>query len=519
MTIKCFFGDYTSHANEKKMLEQFLTQLQPIYGNSNEWVYVIYNAMWNGQEIDLVCITQNGFIVADLKNYSGSLTGQENGEWKITNYSNELLTVKGGGQINPFVQVRKNRYAIMDWLKNNNLLLSDNIGHMAAMIIFTEISDLRMNLSHSVNQWFHVSDLPHIGPKIESIRSSEINITETEADEIIQVLNLQPYEWTPTTPVLPNYSPFIAIIQDEDKPQFVDYSSLASNISDTGKVYTETKYTKLSKVYLPFGIILLMCAGLTFFSLSGKSSNPSLPKLTSSLLPEPIKKFADTFGIKSLFDRSGLYLITADKDDDADFIAATYEDAKLDRKDKVRNILQLLDLKENTVYGFKIGETKLSEINRDLRLKDSIEPKKNRTTYALYQGIYDRAYTDVLKDEHKTYNKKFPPMEIDGLKNIQLYLDEKDTLIAIIYSLKTHSNKIMIEMAKSYSALGYDVVTGNIEPRMGDQYAILNKGDDYVILRDMHLSHSYSIAHTNKATFDQYGESLVNNGGITNNKR
>lgn len=205
MSINCFFGDYTSHANEQRMLDQLLSQLHAYWGQQHSWIYLIYNAMWNGQEIDLVCITEHAIIVIDLKNYSGALTGQENGEWlmdiqstdsainqmpvsavqhadthitAIQNPATSSIVVKGGGQINPFVQIRKNRYAVMDWLNQNKRLSQENIGHMAGLIVFSEIRALQLQLSYSVKQWFHVTDLAHISHSLANIRSDEIHITE-----------------------------------------------------------------------------------------------------------------------------------------------------------------------------------------------------------------------------------------------------------------------------------------------------------------------------------------------------
>lgn len=273
MTIKCFYGDYSSHKNEKKMLDQFLTQLEPRYRLSDEWIYVIYNAMWNGHEVDLVCLTANSIIVCDLKNYSGALQGQENGEWLMTTPNKEMITVKGGGQLNPFVQVRKNRYAIMDWFSNENLLVSENIGHMAGLIMFSEITQIDLKLSRSVKQWFHISDLSHTEFTLNHIHSNEINISPNDADLIIKTLNLQEFHWNTAVFMEPKYEIFNKYYEDLEKPSdsHINYAEIMSKYQNNQVTIVEkAKITIFNQVYLPSFIILLsttLAAVLFLYSL------------------------------------------------------------------------------------------------------------------------------------------------------------------------------------------------------------------------------------------------------------
>ena len=66
--------------------------------------------MWEGAEVDLVCILPTAVMVADFKNYRGRLTGSENGPWLI-----DGVTVKGGAKLNPYVQLRDNRTSVRNW--------------------------------------------------------------------------------------------------------------------------------------------------------------------------------------------------------------------------------------------------------------------------------------------------------------------------------------------------------------------------------------------------------------------
>ncbi|WP_162368834.1 nuclease-related domain-containing protein [Acinetobacter cumulans] len=118
------------------MLDSFLNQLQLDWATENKWIYIIYNAIWDGQEIDMVCFTEHAIVVADFKNYTGKLGGKENGPWTMLTPSDEMIEVKGGNQLNPFVQIRKNKYVVMEWLNAQQFFSQDNLGFISGAIFF-----------------------------------------------------------------------------------------------------------------------------------------------------------------------------------------------------------------------------------------------------------------------------------------------------------------------------------------------------------------------------------------------
>lgn len=95
MTI-LVYGEKASRTHENQMLHVFLDRLEERWANSTDWIITIANAMWNGAEIDLVCILPSAIVVADFKSYGGKLTGTENGPWQA-----DGVIVKGGRKANP----------------------------------------------------------------------------------------------------------------------------------------------------------------------------------------------------------------------------------------------------------------------------------------------------------------------------------------------------------------------------------------------------------------------------------
>lgn len=510
MTIHCYFGDYTSHKNEKKMLDQFLSQLQPVYGGTQDpWIYVIYNAMWNGHEVDVVCITQNSVIVTDLKNYSGMLSGQENGEWLIDTLDGQTIPVKGGGQINPFVQIRKNRYAIMEWLKEANLLQKDNMSHMAGLIVLTELSDLKTKFSHSVNRWFHVSDIPHIASTIGSIHSNEINIHESEASDVIQTLNLQVYDWSPAEPQVPRYRPFDA------KPEDSNHNSQNRNTDLQQRRGSNANYnppitpvSKKKNIYFPLAAIIIGCA------LCAGVVSANYFDIRDEVVHNIKKNASDSdMAIYNMVLRTKSLELVNTKYDLEAYGPNPESITKFNPNEQIWSTFQLIDLDKKTYYGFKIGETTFDQAkaqqvvySSDNKV-DKYYPHKTLTSIGYY---YDENTVKLMGIKHK----QFPHINIPNLSYIKMWFDQNDKLNAVTIYLDEKESNVLLPYIGRYKSLGYKVVEGSLATTIGFSYAVLSKGDEYVVLVDPHMP-DVAITHTDKVTFEHNRESLLRKKSVS----
>lgn len=201
MTI-LVYGEKASRTHENQMLNIFLERLEDRWANSTDWIIVVANAMWNGAEIDLVCILPSAIIVADFKNYGGTLTGTENGPWQA-----DGVIVKGGRRTNPYLQLRDNKFAVLDWLQSKSLLSGRNLGHISASVIFSdEIAD-HLELPSKVRSWFYPTDLAHCAVMLDGISSPELRIARDEALEIVRRLGVQPIEWASSRPKIRDIHP------------------------------------------------------------------------------------------------------------------------------------------------------------------------------------------------------------------------------------------------------------------------------------------------------------------------
>ncbi len=194
MTI-LVYGEKASRTHENQMLHVFLERLEDRWADSTDWIVAVANAMWNGAEIDLVCILPSAIIVADFKSYGGSLTGTENGPWQA-----DGVIVKGGRKANPYQQLRDNKFSVLDWVQSKALLSGRNLGHISAGVIFSGGIEDQLELPPKVRSWFYPTDLTNCAVMLDGLSSPELRIARDEALEIIRRLGVQPIEWASSRP-------------------------------------------------------------------------------------------------------------------------------------------------------------------------------------------------------------------------------------------------------------------------------------------------------------------------------
>ena len=180
------YGQQADRTHENQMLRAFIQALQADWAYADKDIVLIANSMWNGAELDLVCILPTAIIVVDFKHYSGHLEGTENGPWQV-----DGVEVKGGSKTNPFQQLRDNKFAVINWLKNHYLLQAQNIGHVNAAVVFTGPISGAAAISVKASYWFHTTDLEHCAATLADITSPELKVYPRDIQAILDRLGVQ----------------------------------------------------------------------------------------------------------------------------------------------------------------------------------------------------------------------------------------------------------------------------------------------------------------------------------------
>lgn len=191
MTFKAFRGSAFNHSHENKAFNDLHDLLQEHWSEQDEPLYLFGNCFVGGKEIDALVVKRNAIIVIDFKNYGGEIKFSENNRWTC-----DGIPVKGGNSINPYQQLRTNKFALLEYINSDHISLKSgpNLGHIAALALFQQpIQFDELQVPAKIRSWFHVGDMPHAVRAVDSIASASIDLPNVDLETLISTFDVPPY--------------------------------------------------------------------------------------------------------------------------------------------------------------------------------------------------------------------------------------------------------------------------------------------------------------------------------------
>ena len=111
MTVELWYGEKPEQFGEQSVLIELYDYLK-----TRESHYILMANFYAGSsnEIDLMVLKPNAFFLAELKNYSGPIRGEREGDWQCDNHDGTSYSFR-----NPFKQVVKCQNQWKDWCREN----------------------------------------------------------------------------------------------------------------------------------------------------------------------------------------------------------------------------------------------------------------------------------------------------------------------------------------------------------------------------------------------------------------
>lgn len=153
-------------------------------------------------------IKRNALIIIDFKNFGGDVQFSENGHWDCSG-----VPVKGGNSINPYQQLRANKFALLEYIQSDRRLQlrsQPNLGHIAALTLFQQpIKFNELQVSPKIRSWFHIGDMRHAVRTIDSIASPSIDLPDKDLESLIAAFNVPAYfpDGSPKTKAIGSLEP------------------------------------------------------------------------------------------------------------------------------------------------------------------------------------------------------------------------------------------------------------------------------------------------------------------------
>jgi hypothetical protein len=200
VTVELWMGTEFEHAHEMRALRAVLGQMVERFGDDKELYLLLANFFCEGEEIDLAVVKKKAVIIIELKECDAAVIGGPNGAWRIQGDG----VLNEGRRHNPYQQVRKYRYALMNYL---NLHRYDflpaqkaqqvSFEHVSGLVVFTPTMspDSQIEIPQRDRKWFGVAGLNDLMVEIEDQRSPQIHLSEGDARKLAaQALSLERYD-------------------------------------------------------------------------------------------------------------------------------------------------------------------------------------------------------------------------------------------------------------------------------------------------------------------------------------
>lgn len=194
MPVKIIISRNFDHTHERVLFDEFCKKLYRQFHEGDDLYICIGNLHVEGRELDALLIKKDGITVFEFKNYGGTLTFHENGDWPITTVqdgNSNTVSVKGGANENPYQQVRNNKFSLLNTLNLFANFQNTNLGHISGVVLFSkDIEFDPFSITPKIASWFHVTDLSHAIEKINQITSTGINLSNDEVKDFQRIFNL-----------------------------------------------------------------------------------------------------------------------------------------------------------------------------------------------------------------------------------------------------------------------------------------------------------------------------------------
>jgi len=200
LTVELWMGGEFEHAHEMRALRAVLGQMVEHFGDDKDLYLLLANFYCEGADIDLAVIKKNAVIIVELKECDAPVVGGPNGAWRIQGGG----VLNEGRRFNPYQQVRKYRYTLMNYL---NLHRSEFLAaqkarrisfeHVSGLVVFspTMSSESQIEVPRRDRKWFGVVGLDNLWAELKDQRSPQIHLSQGDMRKLTgQVLGLERYD-------------------------------------------------------------------------------------------------------------------------------------------------------------------------------------------------------------------------------------------------------------------------------------------------------------------------------------
>lgn len=183
LIYKC--SDY-DHTAEREQYRIICKLLKSYFSGREDLCIFIANYNIFDCELDGILIKSDAIISIEFKNYGGTISATDNGQWKLQNGT----VIKGGSRKTVYQQARINHASLKRGLKEGGIVKNAALKQLPAIVVFNQPINLDNHLSPRTQSWLHVCDNDHFLEKVHDITCPDTDLSNDEILGLIKKLAL-----------------------------------------------------------------------------------------------------------------------------------------------------------------------------------------------------------------------------------------------------------------------------------------------------------------------------------------
>ena len=180
--------------HEREQFRNLCVLLKERFSSSpDEMCIFIGNYNIGDVELDGIIIKNEGVVLVEFKDFGGSITATENGDWTAETDGVKSVIRGGSGRKNPYLQAKINRNACRPILVETGALTAKQVERLSSLIVFHHAASINNQISPRI-KWLRVCDEKGFIDELDLIVTPECDLQEADFVRIIDRLNLDP-DW------------------------------------------------------------------------------------------------------------------------------------------------------------------------------------------------------------------------------------------------------------------------------------------------------------------------------------
>src|SRR5690606_33771219 len=138
---------------------------------------------------DALFMTGSSFNIIDFKNFEGKITLPETHNFEIESWKRGNIIVKGGNQINPYIQLKNHKVKLGDYLNyhKSKFLSRTSKFHskfIDCIVCFINPVQLKGDIPELERNWFFIKDKNSIISALDDIITTSIKLSDGDLERL-----------------------------------------------------------------------------------------------------------------------------------------------------------------------------------------------------------------------------------------------------------------------------------------------------------------------------------------------